>query len=125
MFSRDLLMGWVMAGDVMCSSKRSSSMFNVPCTNLDPRTFISISHLTDCWVIGSVHSSNARHGLGMLLVFDIYMLCLFLHMFANFEGRQRLFDQMSEIELNWLWRFSFVVGVTTPRAQHNQHMYRL
>ena len=45
--------------------------------------------------------------------------------FAEFEGRQRLFDQMSEIELNWLWRFSCVVGVTTPRAQHNQHMYRL
>ena len=35
LFSRDLLMGRVMAGDVMCSSKRSKSMFNVACSNLD------------------------------------------------------------------------------------------
>ena len=38
LFSRDLLMGRVMAGDVMCSSKRSKSMFNVACSNLDSRT---------------------------------------------------------------------------------------
>ena len=95
-------------------------MFRAAILTQEP-DFISLSHLTDCGVIGSVHLSNARHGLGMPLVFDIHVM----FMFAEFEGRQRLFDQMSEIELNWHGRFSCVVGVTTPRAKHNQHMYRL
>ena len=71
-------------------------MFHAALLTEEP-DFISISYLADCGVIRSVHPSNARHGLGMPLVFDIHVM----FMFAEFEGRQRLFDQMSEIVLNW------------------------